>query len=795
MFEFLRVYQLDIMLILCGSCGILTLLLLFTRFLSVRRKTILILMEIIALFLLWFDRQAYIYAGVTGLKGYVMVRVSNLLVFFLTPAIVFGFNLYLTDWLLTEGKLPSVPKRLKAVAYMSITGMVLAIVSALTDLYYYFDANNTYHRGQFFLIAYIIPFVCPLIQYTVIREYKKVFSKLIYASLALYIFVPILFAAIQIFAYGLSLVNMSMVLVSISLYIFTYLDINNEVIRAHNIEMENMQGENLKLQRLFYQTATSFVSAIEKKDERVKGTSIMTAEFARRLAVNAHKSEEECDMVYYAALLHDVGRIGVPDSVIANEDDPNPYEEEVLKQMPAIGREILSSITEFPYLAQSAYSLREKYDGTGYPEGLKGEEIPEISRIIAVADAYISMTTSSKGHSALPDFVIREAFIKGAGESFDPTYANLMVKLIDSDTDISASEDNYSVESELTCKEYRDTVSIGIPVEGEERKITFKSSCNLDKDDGFSAPSLILFDSYDRRIHKDEKTINVYKYLEYGELWFDDNIISTAARKIEVRNVTKKDVSDTDIKNPDRISDYEITAGRFEDHVKIVMSGPECTKEIIIALFDRSRSFYIGLTGENCDIRNIKVETTGKTLGIDDIPRIADEISYIDHLESDINNVQIDHTRSASTVGIRLSQRLKLNFHTMSLPGANLIWQCPYIVLFHSKDGQVNGPAYHEYALIKLNGENEGHFKHSQNRFKMKKGDDFPGWETWRQKNKRGLEVEVLFEKRGNRITTRTTNLGIDIDNITTIEEDVDNVYVAITGDQVALTDIRIKRR
>ena len=73
MFEFLRVYQLDIMLVLCGSCGILTLLLLFTRFLSVRRKKILILMEIIALFLLWFDRQAYIYAGVTGLKGYVMV--------------------------------------------------------------------------------------------------------------------------------------------------------------------------------------------------------------------------------------------------------------------------------------------------------------------------------------------------------------------------------------------------------------------------------------------------------------------------------------------------------------------------------------------------------------------------------------------------------------------------------------------------------------------------------------------------------------------------------------------------
>ena len=786
MFNFLIEYQLDIMLILCGSCGILALLLAFTHFLPVRRKKILILMELIALFLLWFDRQAYIYAGVAGLKGYVMVRVSNLLVFFLTPAVVFGFNLYLTDWLLTEGKLPSVPKRLRIVAYLSIAGMALSVVSALTDLYYYFDASNTYHRGQFFFIAYIIPIICPITQYTVIRQYKKIFSRLIYTSMVLYIFVPIISAVIQAFAYGISLVNMSMVLVSISLYIFTYLDINNEVIRAHNIELENMQGENLKLQRIFHQTATSFVSAVEKKDERIRGISSMTAEFARKLAVSAHKSEEECDMVYYAALLHDVGRIGIPDSVIANENDPDPHDAEVLKQMPVIGREILSSITEFPYLAQSAYSFREKYNGTGYPEGLKGEEIPEISRIIAVADAYISMTTSSNGHNALPDFVIREAFIKGAGEEFDPTYANLMVKIIDSDTDIAASEDSYTLESSLKCGEYRHTVSVGIPVEGEERKITFKSFSNLDGKNGFSAPSLILFDSYDRRVHTDEKTINVYKYLEYGELWFDDHIISTAARKIEVRNVTKK-------AGPPH--DYEITAGRFEDHVKIVMTGPECTKELIIALFDRSKSFYIGITGENCDINDIKVETTGKSPGIGDIPRIAEEISYIDHLESDINNVQIDHTRSASTIGIRLSQRLKLTFHTMSLPGANLIWQCPYIVLFHSGDGQVNGPAYHEYALIKLNGENEGDFKYSQNRFKMKKTEDFPGWEIWREKNKKGLEVEVLIEKKGNRITTRTTNLGIDIDNITTIEEDVENVYVAITGDQVALTDIRIKRR
>ena len=83
------------MLILCGACGILVFLLINTRFLKRSRKAILILMELLALFLLWFDRSAYVYSGDTSHKGYIMVRVSNFLVFFLTSAIVLGFNLYI----------------------------------------------------------------------------------------------------------------------------------------------------------------------------------------------------------------------------------------------------------------------------------------------------------------------------------------------------------------------------------------------------------------------------------------------------------------------------------------------------------------------------------------------------------------------------------------------------------------------------------------------------------------------------------------------------------------------------
>ena len=153
MIELIREYQLDIMLLLCGACGILVFLLINTRFLSKSRRRILILMEIMACFLLWFDRLAYIYAGAFGQTAFVMVRVSNFMVFFLTSAIVFGFNLYLIDLLTNEGKLSAPPKRLIFVGAMSVAGMLLAVVAAFTNLYYYFDETNLYHRGPGFLIA------------------------------------------------------------------------------------------------------------------------------------------------------------------------------------------------------------------------------------------------------------------------------------------------------------------------------------------------------------------------------------------------------------------------------------------------------------------------------------------------------------------------------------------------------------------------------------------------------------------------------------------------------------------
>ena len=680
-----------------------------------------------------------------------------------------------------EGGLPAVPLRLIIVQYAAMTGMLLAIISAFTGLYYYFDETNLYHRGHGFLIAYVIPVFAPIIQYTVIHKNKKCFSRLIYTSLVLYIFVPIVCGIIQVFIYGISLVNMAMVLVSIFLYIFTYLDINDTVEHAHKIEMEGLHEEQESMKRLFDQTATAFVTAIEKKDDFTEGHSLRVAEYAKRIAELSGKSDDECTQVYYAALLHDVGLIGIPDSVIKNEADPDKWDYETIRKKPVIAREILSSITEYPYLSLGAYYSHERYDGTGYPEGLKACEIPEIARIVAVADAYDTMTTKKRYREARSNLVAREMFVKGAGIEFDPEFAENMVRIIDMDD----TEKEFEVENEIICNEYREQITSGIPVEREVVRISFDCAFNSNSIVDFTVPSIILFDSFDRRVHKDEKTINEYKYLEFGEIWFDDHSISTAAR--EIKEMIAMPFND------DRDACYEIIAGRYEDHVKLIMRSPHYGKEVIVALPGGSKSAYIGITGEHCLITNIHYEQTGDRYGDGDIERIVEKISYIDRMESDVPNIQIDRKRSASTMGIEIKDRLHIAFHTMSLPDAHLVWHCPYIVLFYSDDMSVNGDNYREYTLIKLNGENEVNDELATNKFSMRKKEDFPGWDAWKDANKAGMECEVSVERKGKHIIITTENMGIRIENITVLKDDIDKIYVALTGDQCALTDIRVK--
>ena len=132
MFELIRTHQLNVMLVLSGVSISVALLMFFTRFLPARRKAILIFLELEATFLLIFDREAYIFAGGTDELSYVMVRLSNFMVFFLTAGIVLGFNLFLTQWFLEKKVMERIPKRLRIVSYAAVLQMILVIIAHFT---------------------------------------------------------------------------------------------------------------------------------------------------------------------------------------------------------------------------------------------------------------------------------------------------------------------------------------------------------------------------------------------------------------------------------------------------------------------------------------------------------------------------------------------------------------------------------------------------------------------------------------------------------------------------------------
>ena len=788
MFELIRQHQMNIMLALCAVCAMMAVLLLLTRFLPEKRKRILILMEIIATLLLAFDRAAYLYRGDVTRTAYVLVRLSNFMVFFLTSAVVWGFNLYLTDLLMEEGGLKTPPKRLKAAQTGALLGMLLAVIAHFTGLYYTFDEQNQYQRGPGFLLCYLVPVFIPLIQYTVIREHKKKFRRLIYLSLVLYIFLPIAVGILQIFTYGISIVNMAMVLVSVSLYIFSYLDINDEVIRAHETEVRNLEKEQQSMKKLFEQTATAFVRAIEKKDDYSEGHSARVAEYAREIAEESGKSREDSEKVYYAGLLHDVGMIGIPDAVLEKTDVLNDAEYAKVRQKPVLSGDILSSITEYPYLSRSVRYSCERYDGTGYPEGLSGVEIPEIARIIAVADAYDTMTSKKRFREPLSYQAVREEFVEQSGLQFDPAFSEIMIQIMDREHEKGENAEDMPVETEYICESYRERVSAGIPIEETVTKICFTSEV-LDPDGAFSGPSVILFDSYDRHIHDNAKAIKACRYIEFAEIWPDGHYVSTNARNMEV-SVSDEGEGESGGKQAVK---YELLAGRFEDHLTLTMRSPSFIVRTVLALPDNSKVSYLGITGENCRIRDIRVFETGERLKAGDIKRIVSPVSYTDRLESDLPNIQVDRPRLVSTEAVEVLGERRLDFHTQSLPSSNLIWHCPYVVLFDSPDGSVCEEGYREYALIKLNGECTGDESVSQNHFTMKKLDSFPGWDVWKEQQRKGMECSVLLERKGNKVTLRTETLGIAIENTTILSDGKDRVFAALTGDQVALTDIRVR--
>ena len=200
------------------------------------------------------------------------------------------------------------------------------------------------------------------------------------------------------------------------------------------------QHNNKKMEELNREVVTALAEAIDAKDAYTNGHSSRVAKYSRMIASKLGYPEAELNEIYMMGLLHDIGKIGVPDEVINKTEKLTDEEYEMIKAHPVIGSKILESIKANPRLSTGARWHHERYDGRGYPDGLSGENIPEEARIIAVADAYDAMTSTRSYRGVMPQEKVRREIENGIGSQFDPRFAKIMLGLIDEDKNFTMKE-------------------------------------------------------------------------------------------------------------------------------------------------------------------------------------------------------------------------------------------------------------------------------------------------------------------------------------------------------------------
>ena len=184
-----------------------------------------------------------------------------------------------------------------------------------------------------------------------------------------------------------------------------------------------------RIQQMSYQTIQTLANAIDAKDPYTRGHSIRVSQYAVKIAEKLGMDEERIQNLHYAALLHDIGKIGVPDSILNNPKHLTDVEFDIIRSHTTMGSDILRGKMMIEKAEEVARSHHERYDGTGYPDGLKGNEIPEEARIVAVADAFDAMNSNRVYRRAYSREYILHELKECSGTQFDPACADILISL------------------------------------------------------------------------------------------------------------------------------------------------------------------------------------------------------------------------------------------------------------------------------------------------------------------------------------------------------------------------------
>ena len=207
--------------------------------------------------------------------------------------------------------------------------------------------------------------------------------------------------------------------VSLGVYTWVYLSI-----RKLEIQRE-------KDKQIIAQAMEAFAHLVDAKDQYTQEHSLRVALYSEEIARRSGMSEEDATQIRYIALVHDCGKIGVPDVVLNKNGSLNGGEREIVNSHTVLGGNVLQNFTAIEGIREGALHHHERYDGMGYPKGLKGKKIPLCARIICIADAYDAMSSDRCYRKHLDKEQILEELKENSGKQFDPDLVRHMVDMIE----------------------------------------------------------------------------------------------------------------------------------------------------------------------------------------------------------------------------------------------------------------------------------------------------------------------------------------------------------------------------
>ena len=342
----------------------------------------------------------------------------NSLYFFTSAVAAVLFVYYCSSVALSH--YPKPKRRIVKVVTLSVLAVygVTLIVNAFTGFYFYFDPTKGYSHGDAYLLVNLCSFLFTIEAIVIFVVEHKQFNKRQLICTALFFVAFFVSFGLQLFVFpdvllsdfgtaiGALIIFFSIETPDYAKLIATLHELN-ELKGSLELQVQNrteeLARERASYEALTVETLSSLARIIDAKDHYTNGHSFRVAAYARALAEQLGNGEKFCEQIYFAGLVHDVGKIGIPIAILAKPGKLTPEEYRQIQQHAALGGDILKGIHEFKMFEEVARHHHERYDGKGYPNGLAGENIPYAARIVTIADTFDAMTSDRSYRKALSD--------------------------------------------------------------------------------------------------------------------------------------------------------------------------------------------------------------------------------------------------------------------------------------------------------------------------------------------------------------------------------------------------------